>query len=290
MDSLTHAIVAVVLFNAPFPGQAVLFAILGATLPDIDILLKRFSDRDPGLFVFSHGGFTHSITGILVVSAGIVVGFLLWQNLGGQTGDLSSLLLAFAFACAGGITHIMLDVLAFPGIPLLYPITSRKFTAGIFAGPSLVFLGVSLGLFLLFLSGYPILSALPAVAAFGGIYILAHVLLKVFVASNHKGITIPTFNPLKWLVIHGSSDSYTVYRTGLLAGNGSMTVYPRYDGVNPEFIRRHMSDPEMQRLAYYSYIMVAGSEGDTVVIRDPLREDGVLFYPPAFTKVCISKD
>ncbi len=290
MDSLTHAIVAVVLFNAPFPGQAVLFAILGATLPDIDILLKRFSDRDPGLFVFSHGGFTHSIPGILAVSAGIVIGFLLWQNLVGRTGDLSSLFLVFAFACAGGITHVLLDVLAFPGIPLLYPFTSRKFTAGIFAGPSLVFLGVSLGLFLLFSFGYPVLPALPGVAVCGGVYILVHVLLKVFVGLKHKGITIPTYNPLKWLVIQGSSDSFTVYRTGLMAGDGKMIVYPRYDGVNPEFIHRHMNDPELQRLAYYSYIMVAGSEGDVVVIRDPLREDGTLFYPPAFTRVCISKD
>lgn len=278
------------LFNAPFPGQAVLFGILGATLPDIDILLKKISDRDPGLFVFSHGGFTHSISGILAVSAGIMIGFLLWQNLIGRTGDLSSLSLACALACAGGITHVMLDVLAFPGIPILYPLTPRKFTAGIFAGPSLVFLGVSLGLFLLFLSGYPVLPALPVVAVCGGIYILAHVLLKVYVGLNHQGITIPTFNPLKWLVIQESSESFTVYRTRLLAGNGNKTIYPRYDGVNPEFMHRHMSDPELQRLAYYSYIMVAGSDGDTVVIRDPLREDGVLFYPPAFTRVCIPKD
>jgi len=290
LDSLTHALVAVVLFNAPFPSQAVLFGILGATLPDIDILLKKISDRDPELFVFSHGGFTHSIPGILAVSAGSVIGFLLWQNLVGLTGDLSSLFLVCAFACAGGMTHLMLDVLAFPGIPLLYPFTPRKFTAGIFAGPSLVFLGVSLGLFLLFSFGYPVLPALPAVAVCGGIYILVHVFLKVFVGLHHKGITIPTYNPLKWLVIQGSSDSFTVYRTGLLAGNGNMTVYPRYDRANPEFIHRHMSDPELQRLAYYSYIMVAGSEGDTVVIRDPLREDGTLFYPPAFTRVCISKD
>lgn len=290
MDSLTHALVAVVLFYAPFPGQAVLFAILGATLPDIDILLKRFSDRDPGLFVFSHGGFTHSIPGILAVSAGIVIGFLLCLNLGGHVEGLSYVFMAFAFACAGGVTHVLLDVLAFPGIPLLYPLTSKKFTAGIFAGPSLVFLGVSLGLFLLFLSGYPVLPALPVIAVCGGVYILAHVLLKVYVSFTHKGITIPTFNPLKWLVIQGSSSAYTVYRTGLMAGDGKMIVYPRYDGVNPEFIHRHMNDPELQRLAYYSYIMVAGSEGDVVVIRDPLREDGVLFYPPAFTRVRISKE
>src|SRR5690606_10089542 len=100
-------------------------------------------------------------------------------------------------------THVLLDVLAFPGIPLLYPLTSKKFTAGIFAGPSLVFLGVSLGLFLLFLSGYPVLPALPVIAVCGGVYILAHVLLKVYVSFTHKGITIPTFNPLKWLVIQG---------------------------------------------------------------------------------------
>jgi len=289
MDSLTHALVAAMLFLNPFPGQPVFFAILGATLPDIDFIFRRISDHDPGLFIFSHGGFTHSIPGILAVSAGIAAGFLSWQSWVGQVWDLSPLLTVFVFSCAGGLTHLLLDVLAFPGIPLLYPVTSRKITAGIFPGPSLVFLAISLALLLLFMFGFPVFTLFPSIAVFGGMYILAHVLLKVFVSRKHRGITIPTFNPLRWLIIRKSGDSYEVYRTGLRNRPGHVKVYPRNDGVDPEYICRHSDDPEVQRLAYYSYIMVTGTEGGGVVIRDPLREDGFLFYPPSYTRVLIKE-
>lgn len=289
MDSFTHALFAAMLLYNPFPGQPVFCAILGATLPDIDFMFRRISDHDPGLFVFSHGGFTHSIPGILAVSAGIVAGFLSWQSLAGQVLDLFPLLTVFLFSCAGGLSHILLDVLAFPGIPLLYPFTSRKITAGIFPGPSLVFLGVSLALFLMFIFGFPVFTFFSLIAAFGGMYILVHVGLKVFVSLKHRGITIPTFNPLRWLIIRVSGDSYEVYRTGLWSRPGHVKVYPRNDGVDPEIICRHSNDPEVQRLAYYSYIMVAGSEGDEVVLRDPLREDGFLFYPPSYKRVRISE-
>lgn len=290
MDSITHALVAILLFPASLTGSLALFPVLGATLPDIDILLKRISDRDPALFIFSHGGFTHSIPGVLAVSAGAGLGFLAWQISAGQDAAPALILMGCVLSLGGALTHLFLDALAFPGIPLLYPGTPRKFTAGIFPGPSLVLLAGSLGFFMAYILGYPILPLLPVLAALGIFYILAHVFMKVVVAAKHPGITVPTFNPLKWLVIAGSPGAYCVYYTGIGTKPGKMTVYPAYDGVDPALVQRHSNDPEVRRLTYYSYITVAALEGGDVVIRDPLREDGLLYYPPSYTRVRLPRN
>lgn len=291
MDSITHSLFAVMLFHACVPEGLILFAVLGAVLPDSDILLKRLSDHDPGLYVFSHGGFTHSIAGTVTVSTGIMLGFLVCLLAGGmRIIDGSYIALAFGLSWAGALSHIMLDALAFPGIPLLYPATSRKFSAGVFPGPSLVLLAASLGFLLMYMSGSASVPALTLYAAFGCVYILAHGVIKWFMATHHGGITIPSFNPFNWLVIREADDSFQVYRTGLSSRHSGVKVFPKNNGIDPGFIDRHKENPELQRLAYYSYIMVAEKEGSSVVIRDPLREEGVLYYPPSHTRIRLEQD
>jgi inner membrane protein len=286
VDSITHGLVAVLLSHTLCPGGPVLFAVLGAVLPDSDIFLKWISDRDPRLFIFTHGGFTHSILGTTVIATGIVLGFWAWLYSSDQGyAGVPMLVFALGFSWAGALTHIGLDALAFPGIPILYPVSSKKFSAGIFPGPSLVLFATSVGFLLMFLTGYIGISALSLYASFGMAFILAHVLMKAIVATHHRGLTIPTINPLKWLVIREFQDSYQVYSTSLLKRSMNVTVYQRYEGVEPSFLDRHSGDPEIRRLLYYSYFTISGREGREVVIRDPLREDGVLFYPPCYTRV-----
>ena len=70
VDSLTHALFASILFTLIGHPELVPFAALGAVCPDVDILFQRFSDRDPRLYIFTHGGITHSIAGALTTSAG----------------------------------------------------------------------------------------------------------------------------------------------------------------------------------------------------------------------------
>lgn len=286
MDSITHGLVAFLLFHSSFPVPAVLFSVLGAVLPDSDILLKRVSDRDPELFVFSHGGFTHSIAGALVIATGIMLGFLFWHIPGGHGPFVASqLAAAWIFSFAGALTHIALDALAFPGIPFLYPATTRKYSAGIFPGPSLVLFAASIAFLLLLLAGSISIGAIVLYAVFGMIVIVAHAILKASIALRNEGLTIPTFNPAKWLVVTEREDSFEVYYTGLFNRSAGSRVYMRRDGVDPESLNRHSHDPEFRRLVYYSYITIARREGDSFVVRDPLREDGFLFYPPSYTRV-----
>lgn len=291
MDSITHGLVAMLAFHATFPGLLVLFAVLGAVLPDSDVLLSLLSDRDPRLFVFTHGGFTHSIPGSAAIAFGVAAGFQAWQYLAGQGHvGVTFLVLAWALAWAGALSHIALDALAFPGIPLLYPASTRKYSAGIFPGPSLVLFGTSLGFLLMHLAGYAGTGALYAYMAFVGVFVAAHAVLKAFVAARHPGLTIPTFNPMKWLVVREVEDSYEVCSAGLSRECTSIAVFPRYDGVRPEYLDRHSNDPEMARVTYHSYITVAARRDGSIVVRDPLRDSGILRYPPYYRSVRLPEE
>ena len=288
MDSITHGLVGIFLFHGPFPGLLLLFAVLGAILPDSDILHRRFSDRDPRLFVFSHGGFTHSIPGAAAVAGGVAAGFQAWQIVAGQGyAGTQVLALGWALAFAGALTHLALDALAFPGIPLLYPARTRKYSAGIFPGPSLVLFGTSVCVLLALLSGHAGIGTLPVYMGFIAVFIVAHAVLRAVVTSRHPGLAIPTLNPLKWLVVRESEDFFEVYSAGPSKMDRKLASFPRHDGVGPGYIGRHIGDPEVQRVVYHSYLTVAGREDGSVVIRDPLRECGLLPYPPHYRRVCI---
>ena len=52
----------------------------------------------------------------------------------------------FAAVLGGALSHLAIDVLACPGIPLLAPFVDRKYTLGILPGPSILLAGAALGL------------------------------------------------------------------------------------------------------------------------------------------------
>ncbi|MDD4127941.1 MAG: metal-dependent hydrolase, partial [Methanomicrobium sp.] len=73
MDFLTHAF-SVMLLGGHINIFLVCFGVIGTVLPDIDILMQRFlgSGSDSRLYIFSHGGITHSIAGAVLIA---VAGF-----------------------------------------------------------------------------------------------------------------------------------------------------------------------------------------------------------------------
>ncbi len=68
MDTFTHALSVLVIFSLQAADSLLPFAILGAIIPDIDITFRVISRRNPRLYVFTHGGVTHSIAGGVAVS------------------------------------------------------------------------------------------------------------------------------------------------------------------------------------------------------------------------------
>ncbi|MCQ8893340.1 MAG: metal-dependent hydrolase [Methanolinea sp.] len=288
MDSITHALAAFLVFSPFATGAVLVSAVLGAVLPDSDIVMRRLSDRDPRLFVFSHGGFTHSLAGAAALGAGVALGFLGERTVSGQA-PVGPVLVGIVFlaSLAGALTHQFLDVLAVPGIPLLYPASCRKVSVGIFPGPRFVLFAASTLFLVVWLMGYGSSDGLHTYAVLGGLFILAHGVLKVAATRKFGKRAIPTVNPLTWLVIRDTGSAWHVSRAGLLSPRGEERIYEKNAGIDPDVLDSCERDPRVRRLRYYSYIVVAERRGDDILLRDPLREDGYIFFPPHYTRVII---
>lgn len=285
MDSITHALAATLVFSGPLQGAALLSAVMGAVLPDCDVLLHALSDRDPRLFIFTHGGFTHSLAGTPVIAAGVTAGFIAWAGATGQNLSFPATMVTIFFpALCGALTHVTLDLLAFPGIPLLYPFRERKMTVGIFPGPSILLLLTSLGFLSLFLLGLATMQWLQGYGAFLAGVVVARAGLRGIAEIRFGRRPVPTFNPLKWLVIRDCGDAYHVFFAYLFSSTKEERVYPK-GAASPLDLTGHVRNPELRRVLYNSYIVVARREEGGTLLYDPLREDGYIFYPPRHTRV-----
>lgn len=289
MDTFTHALSVLVIFSIPPDGSVLPFAVLGAIIPDVDVVYRAVSRRSPGLYLFTHGGITHSIAGSLFTSA---LAFLVAAgiSLSGVVPWIRPELFGPApLACmlAGTLVHVFEDFLAYPGIPLLYPVTERKFTAGIFPGPSLVLFGVSL----LFITWAAMGVAGPAALGFYAVIFFGFIGLsagvKGYMALTYPGKTIPTFNPARWLLVDQTDSMFRVREYHLLRGVTTSMEVDRFIGMSAEEAARYHSLPEVQQHRYFSYFSVAEKKGDTITFRDPLREQGIIPYPPYAMTVSI---
>jgi len=289
VDLLTHAF-SVILLAQPLGGQIIGFGIIGTVLPDLDILLHRFSEGSPRLYIFSHGGITHSIPGCIFLSiVAFSVIFLL-----GAAGFLSLpsgsefWILGLAMVVGGSLLHIVLDYLAYPGIPLFFPISDRKYTLGIFPGPSLFLTGVSVVFLVLLVTG---------ISDIDGIYVWG-IVFSAFITLNFIkwGIAthtfrnqkvIPTFNPLQWILVAETADEYIIRRYSVTGGVYQNRVYEKMRDVEDDEIRTLADDPEMKRIRYFSYFTVAEKNAGFIRIYDPLRDSGLIRYPLDFREISV---
>jgi inner membrane protein len=187
----------------------------------------------------------------------------------------------------GAGLHLSLDLLAYPGIPLLFPVMARKYTLGIFAGPSAAILAISI----LFVG----CTLADACGASGGLlyagavlgYIGLRVLLKGYMVVARQGRTIPTINPFRWLVIRETETEYIV--DGWTVGRGATWTrrYPKRVGISAEEMARIDQLPEVRRLVFTSYIVTAERSGGIIRLRDPLRAEGIIWYPPHYAEVTL---
>jgi inner membrane protein len=281
VDSVTHALAASSLFLGLGRPELVPFAVVGSVLMDIDILLMRFPEKNPRYYVFTHGGVTHSVCGALVlgclayavVAAVTVAGHGSW--LFGAGLGLSGLLALLA----GALTHVFADFLAYPGTPILYPFSDRKYTLGIFAGPSLFLLVVSWTYLLTLIFQLTTLDDWQTWAMIFVTYVLLKALLKGFVATTTEGATIPTKNPLKWFVIREEDGAYAIQSRHLFSGLTDPRVFRKYTNIEPSEAEQYRDLPEVQRHRYNSYITTVEKNGETITFKDPFRSEGYTPYP-----------
>lgn len=285
MDLLTHAFSVMLLGGGHLDILLVCFGVIGTILPDQDIFLQWFSGRDQRLYVFSHGGITHSIAGSILIS---VAGFssICFMQLTGYLslpGDPRFWVFGLGMMIGGTLLHITLDWLAYPGIPLLFPFSDKKYTLGIFPGPSLSLMVASVLFLLLLVTG---LLATGDLYLWGVVFfgvIAFSFVKKGLVAGRFRGtVTIPTFHPLHWILVSEDEREYTVTRYSMTGGVYGESVYKKLDGVGEEEIKALENDPEMKRLRYFSYLVVFERKPGSIRAYDPLRLSGVIFYPPDY--------
>jgi len=288
VDSLTHAFIATTPLPASIPSFYLFLIALGAIIPDIDILFKPFSDKHPSLYILSHGGFTHSIGGIAVVAGLTWLGIFLGEQAGACVSCSGISPVGMIVIFAGGCTHLLLDSLAFPGIPLFYPVSTKKFTIGVYPGPSLILFSASI-LFagmLLWGHGSGLLALLYP--SFFIIFVIFSMGIRYYARFHTNGILLPTFHPLKWLVIRDEPSTFVIEGYDPFHGTTYKGVYPKLQGLDSRDLACIQDRPEVRRHRYYSYIVTAERTDNGILLKDPLRKEGIVLYPHSFSEVVVS--
>jgi inner membrane protein len=287
VDSLTHAFVVSLTLPSSAPSLYLFAAIFGAIVPDIDIVFKPLSDDHPSLFILTHGGFTHSIAGAAIVAWLAWFGILLGVMAGACPFCEDIPLTLGLIIFAGSFTHIILDSLASPGIPILYPFSLKKFTIGIFPGPSIVLFAASIVFAGLLAGGAGSESLTLIYSAFFVIFILISAGIRYFARMHTNGVLIPTFHPFKWLVIREENASYILEGYDPFRGITNKGTFIKSTGLNPGDLMRIENSPEVKRHRFYSYIVTAERTDGGILLTDPLRKEQILYYPPFYPQVTI---
>ncbi|OPY37044.1 MAG: hypothetical protein A4E35_01507 [Methanoregula sp. PtaU1.Bin051] len=290
MDALSHALIAYILFSTPGLSPLIPFVIVGAVIPDIDIFFSPVADLNPSLYLFTHGGVLHSIAGALVlslvtyaVSVLLAAGAIIPAGIVSVTG-----IYGFAAILAGALLHLAIDLPATPGIPVLAPFSNRQYSLNIFPGPSFLLAFAALGTALVtLLRLLPFSSALLLFGSTVVAYIAVRAGMFLVADAALPGRKIPTINPLRWLVIRENEQSYAVQFHTFFSGLSEEAVFPKYKDTDDAEVTGSLEYPEVRRMVFSSYLVTAERIGDVLILADPLREKGFLYYPPKYKRVAV---
>ncbi|MDD1711306.1 MAG: metal-dependent hydrolase [Methanoregulaceae archaeon] len=290
MDMFTHAVAISLILFATGNSSLIPFGVLGAVIIDIDVAYFFIARRNPSLYLLYHGGINHSIFGaalLSVIGSGVVLAL---SSVGLLPGSLQGVgvLAVFAAVLAGASLHLFLDWIPAPGLPLLYPLTERRYGLSLY--PMSLYLGitalslVSLGIIL----AWGFTSAL--VSVYWALFTLITIVslgLKWYVYKQTRGTSYPTFHPLRWIVIREESSSYPVMVYEIFRGVIRDLSFEKYTNITPSDARIYDNLPEVKRHTYFSYIHTVEKNGSEIIFRDPVREGGLISYPPWYPSVTI---
>jgi inner membrane protein len=290
VDALSHSLVTWILFSVTGLTPLLPFAILGAVIPDADIFFSVISDTHPSLYLFTHGGIAHSLTGALVLSL-LVYSVTVIIALAGIIPVLAiqgSDMYAFAAVLAGACLHLAIDILACPGIPLLAPFADRKYTLGILPGPSILLAFAALGFVIVTVTRLLDFSrALAIYAVIVMLYLAVRGGFFLVAGIRIPGRKIPKVNPFRWLAISEDRKYCTVRDCNLVRGCTGESVYSRFENTSEKEVNTRLQFPEVRRLFFNSCCIIAKRTGSELILSDPLRENGFLAYPPHYRQVTV---
>lgn len=293
MDALSHALIAWILFSVTGLSPRLPFAILGAVILDVDIFFSLISDSIPSLYLFTHGGIAHSLAGALVLSVLVYLTLVLIALAGiiPLTALAGYGVYGFAAVLVGALFHLAIDVLACPGIPLLAPFVDRKYTLGILPGPSILLTGAALGVVVVTVTR---LLAFPQALMLYAWTVLLYLTVRLgsflFAGTRLPGRKVPGVNPFRWLSISEYETYYSVRQYSLLRGSSGESVFTKYKDTSADEVKSALRFPEVRRLFFHSSCVTAERIGSVLILTDPLREKGFLYYPPHYKRVAVMID
>jgi inner membrane protein len=291
MDIFTHAVAILVILFATGNARLIPFGVLGAVIIDIDMAFHSLARRNPTLFLLFHGGFTHSIFGAAILSILALGTAFVLSSAGFLPDAIPGAIIIPAFACvlAGAWLHLFLDYLASPGLPLLYPLTEKRYGLSLFPMP------VYLLITILGLVSLPVIFAGGLTQEFAEVYgaicigiIVISSGMKWFVHGKTHGRSFPTLHPFQWIVIREENPSYSVMVYDMLRGAIRERTFEKYRNITPSEVQRYDSLPELRRHRYFSYISTVEKNGSEITFHDPVREEGLISFPPWYPSVTVS--
>jgi len=287
VDALSHALIAIIILLALGLPALIPFAVIGAVILDADIFFSLISDRSPNLYLFTHGGIAHSIAGVVVMSALAYVTIITVTI----TGIIPLFIppgygtAVFAAILASAFLHLLIDFLACPGIPLLAPVSDKKYTPGLLPGPSILLMAIAMAVLVLIISGRaPIITALTLYAVAAVLYLAVRTVFFVYAGIKIPTKRVPTINPVRWLAIDENDTACTVRHYTISRGFSGGETFRKFKNCSPGEVLPYMDMPEVRRVKFNSYVTTAEKNGSTIAFCDPLREKGYVFYPPKFRR------
>lgn len=267
--------------------------VIGGVAPDFDIVLFIVNYLIPTSFLITHRGITHSII-FGFVTAIIVLYLASRARIKEKVRKYIKFepvvnLNTVAFAGAGMLIHLFLDLITSRGVPLLFPINYARYSAELFFYSDILLSIASLAI-VIYLLKKPLkkhtvlklsLLFLLLFAALGALRIEERTQAEDF--FNGSDIrTYSTMNPFGWYVQVGNADNIQVYEYNGLSGKVNYnTTVPRLivlsEGENMEN-GLHAADelPQVKMFKWraYSVAINASNENRTWKFEyfDPVQE------------------
>jgi hypothetical protein len=112
----------------------------------------------------------------------------------------------------------------------------------------------------------------------------------IIAAVKLPGWKIPTINPFRWLVIRENPRSYMIRYYTLFNGYSDEAVYAKFRDMGARDLAAASSFPEVRRFLFFSLLVTAERSGSVLILTDPLREKGYLYYPVKYKQVAMKLD
>jgi inner membrane protein len=223
MDLFSHALLPY-LFGTSFKQKKedVTAFVLGGISPDFDVLIMWINFFYPTFFLITHRGITHSlffgfITAICVLYMAsrsrirsYIRRFINFEPvINGRS---------IVFACAGVVLHLFLDYMTTRGVPLLFPLTTVRYSAELFFYTDLSLTILSL-VMIVYLYKKP--QQKNTAIKFLLVFLLIFALLgtvRTVEKSGAEGFfhgaemkAYPTTSPFDWYVMGGNGEEIGIY-------------------------------------------------------------------------------